>query len=153
MNETPEQIENHIRHTREDLSANLNELEQKVKSATDWRQHYAKSPVAFLATAVTGGVLLAFAIRGHRPRAGTPPMIEPYAGPRRVKERGQLDESMGVIKGALIGLAADQAKGLLSRLLPGFAAQLQEHDRPKARRPTGAARPPADGADGASNIG
>jgi len=44
MTQTAGEIQAHIRETLEDLDANLNELGQKVKSATDWRQHFQKSP-------------------------------------------------------------------------------------------------------------
>lgn len=156
MSESPEQIESHIRHTREDLSANLNELEQKVKSAADWRHHFAKSPVAFLAAAVGGGVLLALATRGppSRSSAYPPPVRRPDSVPAGPRVAGQFDASIGVIKGALIGLAADQAKNVLAKLLPGFEAQLADQDKPKAARRPGAPPPPRPNeTDGASNIG
>src|SRR6185312_16364482 len=37
MGQTSDEIETHIRSTREDLRANLDELEGRVKSAGDWR--------------------------------------------------------------------------------------------------------------------
>ena len=40
MGETTDQIEAHIEQTRENLGANLEELEQKVRSVADWRQHF-----------------------------------------------------------------------------------------------------------------
>ena len=44
MGETTDQIESHIENRREDLGSNLNELEQKVKAVTDWRQQFQKNP-------------------------------------------------------------------------------------------------------------
>jgi ElaB/YqjD/DUF883 family membrane-anchored ribosome-binding protein len=67
MGETIEQIEAHIRQTRDDLVANLNELERKLKSAVDWRKHYQNHPFRFLAAAAAAGLLLSL-ISG-RPRA------------------------------------------------------------------------------------
>ncbi len=55
MSDTADQIATHIRDTRDDLSANLSELEDKVKSVTDWRQQYQKHPGAFLAVAAGAG--------------------------------------------------------------------------------------------------
>ena len=152
MNETTDQIKSHIRNTREDLSANLTELEQKVKAATDWRRHYAKSPGAFLATAIGGGLLLALATNPRRSRAVPSQPQQSSSVPARPKERGQLDDSISLIKGALIGLAADQARSMLSKLLPGFEAHLSQHERPKRTRPVD---PPeqAEARNGASNIG
>jgi ABC-type Zn2+ transport system substrate-binding protein/surface adhesin len=37
MGETKDQIENQIEDAREDLGSNLQELERKVKSVTDWK--------------------------------------------------------------------------------------------------------------------
>jgi uncharacterized protein (UPF0216 family) len=42
MGQTTDQIENHIENKREDLKSYLQELETRVKSATDWR-HYFQS--------------------------------------------------------------------------------------------------------------
>jgi hypothetical protein len=152
MNETPDQIESHIRHTREDLSANLNELEQKVKAVTDWRHHYAKSPGTFLATALGGGLLLALATSRHRSRGVSAPLSPSNPVPGRPQERGPLDDSLSAIKVALIGLAAAQAKSVLSKLLPGFEAQWSAHDKPKRTRPADPATQ-AEARNGASNSG
>jgi hypothetical protein len=66
LGETTSEIEMHIRDTREDLSANLNELEQKVRSAIDWRQHYEMHTGGFLGAAVGVGLLLSFIGRRKR---------------------------------------------------------------------------------------
>jgi hypothetical protein len=67
MDQTTNQIEAHIENTRENLGANLQELELKVKSATDWRHQFRRNPMAMLGAAFGGGVLLAF-IGGRRRR-------------------------------------------------------------------------------------
>ena len=59
MGQTTRQIEAHIEDTREDLGANLNELEQKVKSVTDWKQQFRSNPMTMLGVAFGGGILLA----------------------------------------------------------------------------------------------
>jgi hypothetical protein len=129
VSETSEQIETHIRDTRENLSANLHELEQKVKSATDWRQHYHKSTGTFLAVALGGGLLLALATNGRKSRALPAPNVHADV-PARRRGTAPLEDSIDVIKGALIGLAATHAKNALSQLLPGFEAQLKEREKP-----------------------
>jgi hypothetical protein len=68
LGETTSQIEMHIRDTREDLSANLNELQHKVRSAIDWRQHYERHTGAFLGAALGAGLLLSFMGRRRRKR-------------------------------------------------------------------------------------
>ena len=71
MGETIEQIEAHIENTREDLGANLRELEQRVDAATDWKHHFRARPLLMLGAAFAGGVLAAAAASGGRPRRGT----------------------------------------------------------------------------------
>jgi hypothetical protein len=123
-----------------------------VKSATDWRKHYAKSPGPFLAMAVGGGLLLALAMRRHRSGRGPAPRPRSNPVPSGPREKGQLDDSISLLKGALIGLAAEQAKSMLSKWLPGLEAQLAQRDKFKT---TGPVDPPrqADPRNGASNIG
>lgn len=59
MGQTASQIENHIEDKRADLSSNLRELEQRVRSATDWREQFQNRPEIFLGVAFGGGLLLA----------------------------------------------------------------------------------------------
>jgi hypothetical protein len=138
VGETPDQIETHIRETRQDLSANLNELEQKVKSVTDWRQQYQKSPGTFLAVALGGGLLLAMMTR--RPRLPLPQAAAIAPPPRRdaavrSKVPTQFDHTISDIKSALIGVVSSQAKTVLSKLVPGF----EEHLAASAKNPPPAA--------------
>ena len=127
MGETTGQIEGHIRNTREDLSANLSELEQKVKSATNWRHHFENNSGAFLAAAVGGGLLLSLIgskrHRSMRASSGVPETAHTgestaTSGP------GPINETIAEIKGALIGVAATRAKSFISKLVPGFQEQL-----------------------------
>ena len=60
MDQTTDQIEAHIETTRENLGANLQELEHKVKSVTDWRRQFRENPMRMLGMAFGGGILLAF---------------------------------------------------------------------------------------------
>ena len=68
MGEATSQIEAHIEQTRAELGSNLHELEQKVKSVTDWRQQFERNPMLMLGLALAGGFLLAN-ILGRRRRA------------------------------------------------------------------------------------
>jgi hypothetical protein len=141
VGETTDQIETHIRETRQHLSANLNELEQKVKSVTDWRQQYQKSPGTFLAVAAGGGLLLAMLTR--RPRMNQPAPAEsvtPVTPARRLdfaairsKVPSELDHSLGDIKSALIGVVTSQAKSVLSKFVPGFEDHLAANAKAAAR--------------------
>lgn len=57
MGETTDEIESHIESKREDLESNLRELEQKVRSATDWRQQFRNHTRTMVAAAFAGGML------------------------------------------------------------------------------------------------
>lgn len=59
MGEESDQIKKHIEEKRQELGAHLNELEYRVKSATDWRVHVRKQPAKAIAAAFGGGLLLA----------------------------------------------------------------------------------------------
>ncbi len=58
MGKTTHEIASDIDQTRSDLKSNLEELETRVKEATDWRAHFRKRPGSMIAAALVGGVLL-----------------------------------------------------------------------------------------------
>jgi hypothetical protein len=66
MGQKPDEITRHIELTREKLGWNLEELEYKVKSVTDWRQQFRKNPLSLLGVAFSGGILLAATLGGNR---------------------------------------------------------------------------------------
>jgi hypothetical protein len=134
MVETTGQIESEIKSAREDLRSNLDELEEKVKSVTDWRKQFQNNPVTMATIAFGGGLLLSLLARG--PKAS----YRGYSSNARRdvthSSRGdgvpsQIEKNLTEIKGALIGVAATQAKGFLSKLIPGFKDHLPVMDRGK----------------------
>ena len=66
MGEATNEIEAHIENTRANLGSNLQELEKKVKSVTDWKQHFQNSPMTMVGVAFGGGILLATMLGGHK---------------------------------------------------------------------------------------
>ena len=68
MGETSGQITQEIEQTRARLGSNLQELETKVKQATDWRKQFRKNPLPMLGIAFGGGILLSIAVGGKRKR-------------------------------------------------------------------------------------
>lgn len=136
MGQTANQIENHIEDAREHLSSNLRELENKVRSATDWRQQFERRPLIFLGIALGGGVLVATAL-GRR-NSG-PRHVHHYAPPAPPQSASQptplhipsalaptIDRASKVwdtFSGALVGIAAARVKDYVDRVLPGFAEQ------------------------------
>jgi hypothetical protein len=142
MGQTTHQIEAHIEDTREDLSSNLHELERRVKSVTDWKQHFKTNPMTMLGVAFGGGVLLARMLGGRKNRpvergfSSHATGFEPRAGTDHQKHKAL--ETWDNIKGALIGVAATRFKDLVGEVVPGFHEQFQRTEE-KAR----AIEPPA----------
>ncbi|HYP06908.1 MAG TPA: hypothetical protein VER03_11815 [Bryobacteraceae bacterium] len=66
MDEKPDQIMSHIESQRDQLGRNLNELESRVKSATDWRVQFDKNPMLMMGVALGGGILLGSIVGGSR---------------------------------------------------------------------------------------
>ena len=78
MGERTDQIEHQINRTRGELNENFSELEQKVKSAFDWRTQFEERPMTLLAIAFGGGLLAS--------------AILPSRGSRRKRHREQQAE-------------------------------------------------------------
>jgi hypothetical protein len=124
MGQTTHQIEAHIEGTRKDLGSNLHELERKVKSVTDWKQHFQSNPMTMLGVAFGGGILLATMLGGRKNRRGEPSFsshAEPHAETEQQKHKAL--ETWDNIKGALIGVAATRFKDFVGEIVPGFQEQ------------------------------
>ena len=68
MDETPEQIMNHIELQRDELGRNLGELESRVKRSTDWRAQFDRNPMLMIGVAMGGGLLIGTVVSGRRSR-------------------------------------------------------------------------------------
>jgi Protein of unknown function (DUF3618) len=127
MGQTTNQIEAHIEDTREHLGSNLHELEQKVKSVTDWKQHFRTNPMTMLGVAFGGGVLLATLLAGKNRRgngfAKLAAESQPHQGTDQQKHKAL--ETWDHIKDALIGVAAARVTDFVGDVVPGFHEQLQ----------------------------
>jgi len=138
MGETTEQIAAQIESTRANLGANLHELEGKVKSATDWRQHFQKNPMTLIGVAFGGGVVLARMASGRkanrlagmsaRMSEGSPTVQRIASDPRTQ----QVLETWDHIKGALIGVAAERFKNFIGEMVPGFEEHFEKATRPES---------------------
>jgi hypothetical protein len=66
VGKTTDQIATDIDRSRDDLKSNLQELETRVKSVTDWRTQFDKHPGPMMAAALVGGLLLSAMLGGKR---------------------------------------------------------------------------------------
>lgn len=58
MDQNSDQIVNDIERQRDELGRDLDELQLKVKGATDWKAQFEKHPYYFIGAAFGGGLLL-----------------------------------------------------------------------------------------------
>jgi hypothetical protein len=132
MGETSDQIERHIQKTRNDLSDNFSELEEKVKTAVDWRVQFEERPATMMALAFGGGALLSAllpSLRSSRKRSSAsrrnapPDRDAPAPSISRTAfedKASQTSETWDSFKGALVGLATTKLSRFIEDLLPGF---------------------------------
>ena len=139
MGETAYQIESHIEHTRQNLGSNLDELEQKVKSVTDWRQHFQTMPMTMIGVALGGGILLAALTggqrrsRGERKPSNSAPGSE-FRSPGGTPKQASM-QTFDHLKDALVGVAAIRLKDFVEGIIPGFRDQYQRaEDKAKSHR-------------------
>ena len=148
MGEKPDQIERHIRHQRSELEENISELEEKVKSAFDWRTQFEERPAIMLGAAFLGGALLSALMPSmssgsskgssrrskspidpwtpytNRETSYTPPQVESqstgssFSGGYSASKTGATWENL---KNAAIGMATTRISQFIEELLPGFS--------------------------------
>jgi hypothetical protein len=139
MGQTSDQIETHIENKREDLKANLQELEGRVKSATDWRHYFHQNPGMMIAAAFGGGVLLAAMMRKRRTwePSSSVSSSRPVDAARSMQTRTKHEviDKLDAIKSALVGVAATKIKGILGEVVPQFSDHLAEAEGQRGAQP------------------
>ena len=131
------EIENDLENTRRDLHSNFEELEEKVKSVVDWRQHYQNHPGAIITAAIGAGALLALIVGARKDRGAVSDSGPVSVAPRMSRAKQPVLEKWDAIKSALVGVAATRFTGLLADLIPGFHDQLGKTESEKAARARG----------------
>jgi len=133
MVERPDQIERHIASTRSELGGHLQELEEKVKQAADWKTYFARRPMTIMGLAFGGGVLLASMMGPRRervPERAEVPMMRPERGDSSAGiPRRQMGDTWDTLKSALIGFTALKVRNALDEVLPGFGDQFERAER------------------------
>jgi hypothetical protein len=130
MGSTSDEIEHHIESTREDLRSNLNELEGRVKSVADWRQHYRNNPGVALSIAFGAGLLLAGLLGGSRVRGNG----YHAPAPLRAASGGHILRAWDNIQSALVGIAASRLAEGLARAVANLAEHFAGQGTPHASR-------------------
>ena len=142
MSHEPAEIKAHIKAEGESLKDNLGEIEDRVKTALDWRYWYRTNTALALGGAAAGGLLLSMFLRrrssGMEPQyfemddMMEGPMTEPDGRPHQRDEprsdsrfRQVADNTMT----AILGLAADKFQDFMSKALPGFREHYTDAQR------------------------
>jgi Protein of unknown function (DUF3618) len=133
MGEKPDQIERHIYETRNELGENISELQEKVKTAVDWRAQFDQRPMLMIGLAFGGGLLLSALLTG---RGNSRPSSNKGSHNRRKREarlsdygaadsheRGEAKSTWDDIGGAVLAVAGSKLGSVIEEVLPGF----QEH--------------------------
>jgi hypothetical protein len=173
MGEKPDQIERHIQHQRSELEDNISELEEKVKSAFDWRTQFEERPAIMLGAAFIGGALLSALLpstssitsklssKRHTASSDpwtpytnreTAPLAESHPGssyPAGSSHSGgysvlKTNETWENLKNAAIGMATARISEFIEELVPGFSEHYNKAASGKPARPF-SSRPSAGG--------
>jgi hypothetical protein len=138
MGERADQIEQQINRTRDDLTENFYELEQKVKTTFDWRSQFEERPGTMMAIAFGGGLLLSALLPARRPRhqrnngknygssrnvSGSTSSYSP-----KTNGNGRPSPTIEAIKAAVLGVAANRLGGIAGDLLSNL-----KHEFSKSR--------------------
>ena len=136
MGESTSEIERDIAAERNELGRNLQLLEHKARSLTDWRMHFRKHPFALMAVALGGGALLGLLTSRLRETQATQPeydeeerFLEPeeprYSAPSAfaasaARARRQFGDTWDRIADALLAVASAKAIQFVANKVPGF---------------------------------
>ncbi len=148
MGEKPDQIERHIYEKRNELGENINELQQKVKTAVDWRAQFNRRPLAMVGVAFGGGLLLSMLIgRGRKSHDDS----SRWSRSRRWRRESQRSEygtsperqqwedkgpsAWDNIRDAVIAIAGSKLSSLIEELVPGFTEQYRRRQAERRSSP------------------
>jgi hypothetical protein len=144
MGQTTDELRNRIENQRDQFEDNINEIEGRVKHATDWRAQFDERPMALIAAAFGGGALLGMLLGGGsddshqgqqrrmyqaqtRQNGGTMGWITGSQGPHRGTDAGKnkAAEQLDTIRGALMGIGAQKLEDFLKGSVSGFDQELE----------------------------
>ena len=142
MDQETDKIKQHIDTEREQLGRNLDEIEYRVKRATDLKGHFDKNTGWILGAAVAGGFLLSLAFgKSSTPRSTS--NRESDSQPRSANIADQPKNPLGAhfhrlsdtvenIVGGLVGVASDKLHSFVADAVPGFREQYDAIERQRS---------------------
>jgi hypothetical protein len=135
MGERADQIEQQINRTRDDLTENFYELEQKVKTTFDWRSQFEERPGTMMAIAFGGGLLLSALLPTRRPRhqrnngknyGPSRSLSGSSSSSPKTNGYGRPSPTVEAITAAVLSLAANRLGGIAGDLLSNLKHELSK---------------------------
>lgn len=148
MGEKPDQIERHLYEERNELAENINKLQQKVKSAVDWRVQVEERPWTMVGIAFGGGLLLSMLLGGgrnshrasrdsSRRRSRSEFQRSEYAGGGSTQEwEGKSAGMWDNIRDAALAVAGTRLSSFIEHVLPGFREQYRKKQQQASSTPS-----------------
>jgi hypothetical protein len=144
MDEETNKIRQQIDIERDQLGRNLDEIEDRVKSATDLKAHFNKNTGLVLGAAVAGGFLLSLALRkssrsdrtwngesdSERERSASTATPSTRPASRHIR---RVTETIDNIFEGLVAVASDKLQSVVANAVPGFQTQSDTLDRQRGR--------------------
>ena len=138
MGESTQQLEWNIAAERQELGRNLHALERKANALKDWRTYYRQHPMAVVAVAFGGAMMVGLLARNRSRMQSTSTFgtyendyPTPDPSPRRVSNvaastsrlRREVGTTWDHIADALMGVASAKAIDFVSQAIPGFSEE------------------------------
>ena len=140
MDEETNKIKQHIDLEREELGRNFDEIEYRMKRATDLKGHFDRNTGWILGAAVAGGFLLSRAFRKPRVSHDSPlresNSVERKTNTtiqRRPTHLNQVSETLDNIFEGLVAVASDKLRSFVAETVPGFQKQYDAIDQQRGR--------------------
>ena len=140
MDKETSTIKQHIDNEREQLGRNLDEIEYRVKKATDLKTHFDRNTGWILGAAVAGGFLLSRVFRkssasigGPRRESNATERNTNMAIPRSPSHLSRLSETLDNIFEGLVGVVSHKLHSLVADAVPGFGEQYDAIERQRGR--------------------
>jgi hypothetical protein len=120
-------IMEHIESEREQLGENLDEIESRIKDATDPRAWFDRNPGMILGAAAVSGLVLGFLMTSRSSDSPRPAGFS-VPGPemeihRESKHLNTIKKTLDTTVAALVGLGAQRVQDFISDALPGYQQQ------------------------------
>jgi hypothetical protein len=140
VDEETSTIKQHIDNEREELGRNLDEIEHRVKKATDLKTHFDRNTAWILGAAVAGGFLLSRVFHqpsapGHGPRWDTNANERntTAAIPRSPSHVSRLSETLDSIFDGLVGVVSNRLHSFVADVVPGFGEEYDAIEQQRGR--------------------